>query len=501
MKKTAKSFRNLLFPIWKGYNYVKAHSLSYPKSGNGFESVSQQKMIQYNKLRYHGAKKLFCYNPFVNLFFNISGNAIACCRSHTNVLGKYPEQSIKEIWFSDKAEQMREHMLHNDLNMGCEYCKLQIETNRFHSLPSMLTDQFSSSKADIYPKVLELELSNTCNLQCVMCSGRVSSAIRKHREKLPPIESPYDDAFVEQLKEFIPHLEKICFYGGEPFLIDIYYKILDLVLEINPKISVYAVTNGTVFNSKIEQLMKSAQFNLLVSIDSLIPERFNKIRVGADLNQVIANFNKFLVLTNGNTSISHTPMKMNWDETPDIINFCNKNNVRINMSYVEKPAKFALWSFTPDKLDEVYELYQNVKWESTPNHYTAKYNIKVFNEWREQVKYFRDRNREILQSFGNIEEQFKDLEPKLSLTVRAFFEHVPKEWISYEQSMNVIDVEILKKPRTPAQLDSIRELIENFTRINMIHTPEGELFLKDIEKFSEYIVSLIREDMFWARYY
>jgi MoaA/NifB/PqqE/SkfB family radical SAM enzyme len=501
MKKIENTFSNLLSPIWKSYNNIKACNLSYPKSGNGYESVSRDKMIQYNKVRYHGAKKLFCYNPFVNLFFNISGNAIACCRSHENVLGTYPNQSVKEIWFGEKFERMRQHMLHNDLNMGCEFCKLQIESNRFHSLPSMHPEEFATDKPGVFPRILELELSNICNLQCIMCSGRVSSSIRKHREKLPPIISPYDDAFVKQLEEFIPHLKKICFYGGEPFLIDIYYKILNLVIKINPAIRVYAVTNGTVFNQKIVDLLQSVRFNLLVSIDSLKPELFSQIRIGANLDEVLENFKKFQKLTNGNTSISHTPMRLNWDETPDIIKFCNQHNARVNLSYVDKPANFALWSFTPEKLDEVYNFYKNVQWESTANHYTEKYNIKVFNEWKEQVRFFRDRNREILQSFGNLEVKFDTLKNELVQIMNSFFEQVPDDWMTYSQAINIIELDVLQKPKSPAQLDAIRELINNFTKIEMIHTDHGRSFLMDIDKFREYASNSIQEDVFWSRYY
>ncbi|MDY0161456.1 MAG: twitch domain-containing radical SAM protein [Bacteroidales bacterium] len=498
---TKKNIRTSFYPLWQQYNKFKAYLLRYPKSGNGFETVSQSKMIQYNKVRYHGAKRLFCYNPFVNIFFNINGDAIACCRSHQTVLGKYPEQSIKEIWFGKRFEKMREHMLHNDLNMGCEYCKLQIESNRFHSLPSMHPEEFATDKVGIFPRILELELSNTCNLQCVMCSGRVSSSIRKHREKLPPIVSPYDEAFVDQLKEFIPHLKKICFYGGEPFLIDIYYKILDIVIKINPSIRIYAVTNGTIFNQKIANLLKSVPFNLLVSIDSLKPDLFSQIRVGAKLNEVIENFKKFQNLTNGNTSISHTPMRLNWTETPDIIKFCNQHNSRVNLSYVDKPANIALWSLSIEKLDEIYNFYQKIKFESTANQYTEKYNIKVFNEWKEQIRFFRNRNSEIMKSFGNLEYKFEELNTNLTQTIHSFFQHVPNNWMTFDQALNIIDIEVLEKPNTPAKLEAVKIIIEDFTKIDMIQTDHGRSFLTDIDKFKEYASSLISEDQFWARYY
>jgi len=499
---TKNNIRTSFYPLWQQYNRYKAYLLRYPKSGNGFEAISRAKMIEYNKVRIHGAKPIFCYNPFVNLFFNIYGNAIACCRSHTNVLGTYPNQSIKDIWFGGKINKMREHMIHNDLNMGCEYCKLQIESNRFHSLPSIHSEKFATDKHDVFPQILELELSNTCNLQCVMCSGRVSSSIRKHRENLPPIVSPYDDAFVDQLEEFIPHLKMICFYGGEPFLIDLYYKILNLVIKINPAIKIYVVTNGTVFNQKIANLLQSVYFMLSVSIDSLKPELFSQIRVGAKLDEVIENFKKFQKLTNGNTIISHTPMRLNWDETPDIINFCTQHNVRVGLSYVEGPAKFALWSFMPDKLDEVYKFYQNVQFESTANHYTAIYNIQVFNEWKEQVKFFRDNNRNILLSYKDINQSFNNSLIQVQLFYKRLYEIIPNNCITYEQAMSVIDYLVIKKPRIPVHLDMLNNIVSDMEDIIKKGTVvKAKQVLKDTNSFTEYLQQYLNEDLFWAKYY
>jgi hypothetical protein len=36
---------------------------------------------------------------------------------------------------------------------------------------------------------MEFSIGNTCNLECIMYDGRASSAIRAHREKLPPLVS------------------------------------------------------------------------------------------------------------------------------------------------------------------------------------------------------------------------------------------------------------------------------------------------------------------------
>jgi len=56
-----------------------------------------------------------------------------------------------------------------------------------------------------------------------MCHGSIIEH-SQNRDKLPLSPLAYDDAFVKQLK-IIPYLKEAKFYGGEPFLIPIYYDI------------------------------------------------------------------------------------------------------------------------------------------------------------------------------------------------------------------------------------------------------------------------------------
>lgn len=54
-----------------------------------------------------------------------------------------------------------------------------------------------------WPRQMEFSVSNTCNLQCVMCNGEWSSSIRSQREGLPPLPKVYDDAFFDGLRDFL----------------------------------------------------------------------------------------------------------------------------------------------------------------------------------------------------------------------------------------------------------------------------------------------------------
>ncbi|MFO7789195.1 MAG: twitch domain-containing radical SAM protein [Bacteroidales bacterium] len=501
MKRNFEKYAYWLLPFYRFYNALKAGLIHYPEREKGYSPVPGKLMKAYNKHRFHGAKPLFCYNPFVNLFFNISGEAIACCRSHDNVLGTYPEQSIRDIWFGEKAERLRDHMRHNDLSMGCAYCEKQIKAHRFQGLPSMRADAYPYTKKDMYPKIMELELSNVCNLACLMCSGRESSKIRANREKLPPIRSPYDKAFVSQLESFIPRLKEMHFYGGEPFLIDIYYDIWDRVIDLNPKIKMTAVTNGTIYNKHIEQIILSSNFDLTISLDSLDKKRFEYIRKGADLSQVMDNIEKFNQLTDKHLTISHTPIKLNWQDTPDIVRFCNKIHARLNLSFAERPAKYALWSNHPDVLDDILAYYDSVEFKQDKHNFAAKYNIRVFNEWQEQLRYFRDKNQNILQRAGDIKTKEKALEEELIQKFKVVLGEIPDRAFDIDDGIRMLEDEILHKPASPAKNKAMGDLLGFLNDSDAMNSEAAHRVFQSTEKFRVSLSEMINEDEFWEQYY
>jgi MoaA/NifB/PqqE/SkfB family radical SAM enzyme len=403
-------FTDFLKYFYQKVSCLSRPFISYPVSKDGFKSVNKNKMDEFNKVRYHGPKKLACYNPFVNLYFNSRGQAVVCCRNQDTVLGTYPEKTIKEIWFGDVAQKLREHLLHNDFSMGCKYCEHQFNTSRFYGLPSMHADYYSSTKVT-YPKIIELELSNTCNLQCVMCSGIVSSSIRKCRENLPPLENHYDEEFVRQLSEFLPHAKEIKFYGGEPFLIDVYYKIWDKLLSINSRAKLHVVTNGTVLTDKVRNYLEKLNFTITVSFDALDKRLFESIRVGADFNKVKKNIGEYNVLLGGKgLSLSLTPMKKNCREVPRVIDYCNSMNATINLSFVENPAEMALWTMSSIDLKELEIFYNSHKFAKYSG-VNAEYNIKAFRQFVGQIGVYISANRikedEFFQNLKTEEECFE----------------------------------------------------------------------------------------------
>jgi MoaA/NifB/PqqE/SkfB family radical SAM enzyme len=267
-----------------------------------------------------------------------------------------------------------------------------------------------------------------------MCSGIVSSTIRKCRENLPPLENHYDAEFVNQLSEFLPHAKEIKFYGGEPFLIDTYYQIWDKLLAINSKAKLHVVTNGTVLTDKVRNYLKKLNFTITVSFDALNKELFESIRVGADFDKVKANILEYNHLLGGKgLSLSLTPMKSNCREVPAVIDFCNTMNATINLSFVENPADMALWTMPSIELKEL-EIFYNAHQFSKHFGVNSDYNIKAFNQFVNQIGIYIDNNR------GREDEFFANLktEEECVEIVNSILNDALKENIIFESDRLLI---------------------------------------------------------------
>jgi MoaA/NifB/PqqE/SkfB family radical SAM enzyme len=349
----------------------------------GFHPLDQKLYKKYNSFRPDGGKPIFCYLPFSSLTFSFNGTVHVCGYNRDVLLGRYPENNIDEIWEGAEAKKLREYMFNNDLGYGCRHCKFFFEKEKFSNLRPLVFDKYHQNINATFPTVFEFELSNECNLECQMCSGEVSSSIRKNRDKLPPLPSPYDDAFVDQLSAYIPYLKEAKFYGGEPFLIPIYYKIWDKVKELNPELELFMITNGTHWNNKIEKIITELNFDLAVSIDAFDKEKVERIRKNVVYEKLLDNINRFSKVCTQKgkyLSLSFTVQKDNWEQLPLVINLCNDVNAFIYVSYLERPIKFSIAELPKDELKKIRDYMEKV---SLPRFSSKeRHNYKCFEDFK-----------------------------------------------------------------------------------------------------------------------
>ncbi len=320
-----------------------------------YNPIRKDILKEYNSQRPLGPQKMLCYSPFRSIYFGHHGKVVSCCYNRTHILGEYPKQSIKEIWLGEQAEKLRDYIKHNDLSLGCSGCAQQLLAGNFDAVKAKQYDERKHNKNG-FPSVMEFELSNTCNLECEMCSGDFSSLIRAKREHLPPLESPYDDRFVEQLEEFLPYLEEVKFYGGEPFLIEIYYKIWERIMVVNPAIRISVQTNATVLNNRVKRILEATNFHLNVSFDSLQKDMYEQIRKNAEYERTLENlkwFREYCRERDTFFGVSVCAMRQNWRELPDFVNFCNDMEVPVYFHTVFYPEHSAIRTMKPSELEEI----------------------------------------------------------------------------------------------------------------------------------------------------
>lgn len=122
-------------------------------------------------------------------------------------------------------------------------------------------------------KNLQIKISNTCNLVCKYCYANHGNYGNENR--IMSQEIAYKIAL--KINDEFPNIEKISFFGGEPLLnIDAMEIIMNTLSNKDIKYSM--VSNVTIFNEKLENLLEKFNLSIIASLDG--PKEIN------DLNRI-----------------------------------------------------------------------------------------------------------------------------------------------------------------------------------------------------------------------
>jgi len=221
------------------------------------------------------------------------------------------------------------------------------------------------------PRVLTLELTNKCNLKCIMCEYK---NIKKHWEIPKKI---YDE-----LLQIIPYLENLILQGGEVFL---YKDILNILkIAVKEKVSVEIVTNGLLLNEEIINILIKGNNIITFSIDSIKKNIYESIRINGKFEKLIENLDKLIKIKETNNSniilrLHMVVMRRNYKEIEEIINFAAKYG--FNEVYLEPVAnryieqEESIFEFGYD--EKIVSLLENKK--SVFYDLAKKNNIKLIN--------------------------------------------------------------------------------------------------------------------------
>lgn len=264
----------------------------------------------------------FCLYPFLHFQLDPDGRSRPCCKYKVgdaewkSDVPKLPNVNIEELWEQEEYQLLREQFLKNEKPSGCKACwdeeaagitsmRLQREQGGkehpyatfFHHIPRL------------YPKTLDLKLSNLCNLKCRICTPFLSSQWIKEIKDLKVMDMGQVDTFTENskekflgndqnvsiLKKWAPEINFLEFYGGEPLMQQEHDNILQIIYDHgNPaKTGLYYNTNSTILKEKFFKLW--SKFNKVIinfSIDD-IGDRFEYQRKNAKWNEVLKNIKSY----------------------------------------------------------------------------------------------------------------------------------------------------------------------------------------------------------------
>jgi MoaA/NifB/PqqE/SkfB family radical SAM enzyme len=322
----------------------------------GKSSLDQHSLTAYNESRdfSHKIVSALCYAPYTSLYFDFQGRVRVCCHNYGFPAGNIEHNSLDEIWHGARISLLREALKQDTFGPGCEFCKFQTAEGNFTNAAMRRFDGFDViSEVPEWPQQFEFSISNSCNLECVMCKGTWSSAIRKNREKLAPYPHLYSNTFINSLRLFLPHLKRMKFLGGEPFLITEYFKIWKILIEDELAIPCHVTTNGTQFNDRIERVMDKIPMSFAVSMDGVSKATVERIRVNAVYDEVMQNARRFRDYAHARKtsfSLTYCLMRINWQEFGDYCLMADAWDCAVALNTVVSPPEFGIYSLPVEEL-------------------------------------------------------------------------------------------------------------------------------------------------------
>jgi MoaA/NifB/PqqE/SkfB family radical SAM enzyme len=373
---------------------------------------SRLELKRYQALRDPEFRDRFCHAPFQALRFSVSGNIYTCCFNRFYSLGRFPQTSIMEAWQGEKMQLLRKALKAGDLSMGCHSCLHTLRSGNYQGIGALNYDLHPFRETD-YPRLLDFELSNSCNLACTMCSALNSSVIAGQGGEV----DVYSEDFIDQLKPLLNRVEQLRFSGGEPFLTESCYRIWEECSHLSSAVKIYVQTNGTIMNPRMAALYETLDMNVSFSLDSLDPEKYARIRKGASLERTLNNFHHFYELAQQKgreISVSFCLMNTNLQDFPEFFRYFHRLNVPVVLHRVVFPPELSVQRLKAEELKTHCTALKSL--DSSGDGINQRRNAGLLAGLIRELESLAISNNfsENPSMAGNTEATFKDLEKRIA---------------------------------------------------------------------------------------
>ena len=344
----------------------------------------------------------FCVLPWVSLETSPIGTTRPCCLAEDEIKdqdgNKYSLMTtdLNVVHNSEYMRKLRQEFLDKKQPQTCRKCWNEERSGRtskrmhtINRLEHIVTD--TEWTADAKPLVfIDFKLGNICNLKCRICGSWSSSTFAAEEVRFEGKDSFHyqmlkDGAWPRKNQRFWEDIDKLMdqvryleFTGGEPFMIQEHFALLERMVAkgIAHNVEIHYNTNGTHYPENAEEIWKHFKtVEVAFSIDD-VDERFEYQRANAIWSEVNTNMDRFEQLRDRNTNIQ--------------LQVCSTVNV-FNVMYLEGLANwidkrsfdFVYWNM----LHEAYyhsvgtlpELAKQVAIKNLRNADVTEYHRKEFN--------------------------------------------------------------------------------------------------------------------------
>lgn len=322
---------------------------------------------------------------------------------------------------------------------GCRYCQKIEESGgqsdrQFHlQIPGLTPPELETDPTAtiVTPRILEVFLSNTCNLSCTYCSAANSSQIERENIKFGRFDrngliieptrydreknQMYIEKFFLWLQQNFSVLRRLHLLGGEPLYQKEFYQCLDFFEKnSNSDLEFNFVTNLMISTDKLENLVERfksmilskcvGRFDITVSLDCWGEEQ-EYARYGLNLHQVEQNLQVLLknpwIYLNINSTLSPLTIR----KFPVLIDKINewKKAGKINHHFqtVFNPAYHNPDIFGPVFWQNDFDLALNKMPKDTWQEKNAYNYLKGINS---QIQNGRANPEKIIQLFTHLDE-------------------------------------------------------------------------------------------------
>ena len=268
----------------------------------------------------------FCVLPWISLEASPIGTVRPCCLADDEILddtGKKFELTKADfgvIQDSNHMRKLRTEFLAKQKPETCRKCWNEEDagrtSKRMHTLDrlkhALEDDEWSSDAKPLM--FLDLKLGNICNLKCRICGSWSSSQFAGEDISFTPRDEQKsshaykmlragawpkeNDHFWQQIDSLLDDIRYIEFTGGEPFMIDQHFDMLQSIVDrgVAAQVEIHYNTNGTLFPDRGPDIWKHFKtVEIAFSVDD-IGSRFEYQRSNAVWQEVEQNLSKFQYL-------------------------------------------------------------------------------------------------------------------------------------------------------------------------------------------------------------